>query len=55
MTPLMWGLLGAFLIASSVTAYLTFVVIREFVFTRGSGWELLAIITKSKADRPSLL
>jgi len=32
----MWGLLGAFLVASLITAYLTFVVIRELVFARSS-------------------
>jgi len=36
MSPLMWGLLGAFLVASLITAYLTFVVIRELVFARSS-------------------
>ncbi len=34
MTPLMWGLLIAFLVAALITAYLTFAVVREyFTFT----------------------
>jgi LCP family protein required for cell wall assembly len=36
MTPLMWGLLGTFVIVSIITSYLTFVVIREIVFNRGT-------------------
>jgi len=55
MTPLMWGLLGAFLIASSVTAYLTFVVIREFVFTRGSSVSFLPLSPKAKPTDQSAL
>ncbi len=55
MTPLMWGLLGAFLLASSVTAYLTFVVIREFVFTRSSVVSFLPLSPKVKpTDQPAL-
>jgi LCP family protein required for cell wall assembly len=55
MTPLMWGLLGAFLIASSVTAYLTFVVIRELVFTRSPGLSFLPLSPKVKpTDQPAL-
>jgi LCP family protein required for cell wall assembly len=55
MTPLMWGLLGAFLLASTVTAYLTFVVIREIVFTRSSGVSLLSLSPKVKpTDQPAL-
>jgi LCP family protein required for cell wall assembly len=45
MPPIMWGLLIAFLLVALVTAYLTFVVIREMVFSKdpGSGIQLLSI------------
>lgn len=38
MTPVLWGLLIAFVITASITAYLTFVVVKEIMNTRiGSG------------------
>lgn len=35
--PIMWGLLVVFLLVALITAYLTFVVIREMVFTKNPG------------------
>src|SRR4030066_2551390 len=34
MTPVMWGLLAAFLITAMITAYLTFITVREIARTR---------------------
>jgi len=55
MTPLMWGLLIAFCLASLITAYLTFTVIRELVFSRASGLGIKPLSLKpNPTDQASL-
>jgi len=55
MTPLMWGLLIAFFLASLITAYLTFTVIRELVFSRASGLGIKPLSLKpNPTDQASL-
>lgn len=54
-SPLMWGVGGAFLIAFIITAYLTFVVARELVFAGGSGLSIKLPSLKPKPTEPASL
>jgi len=54
MSPVMWGLLIAFLLAAAITAYLTFVVVREVVLAQNP-WSFLSPLllrTREAGEKP---
>ena len=55
MPPIMWGLLIVFLLVALITAYLTFVVIREMVFSNESGSEIQKLSIKKNPTEQAAL